>query len=264
MATMTRDEFIKERMAEGFTREAAEHAYDGTVDPQIEAAQEQKVPTRGEMVAMLAEARQNNPDRAKMYVPDFSLSENALKLKKQLEDLKGKEPYDAKKAQEISRQILSIKVNGTITDEMRQAEIDKTLEMPVANLIAQRKKYEKIIVECEEKIDNFDVSGVQAKVDALTAQYDKKASNRGQFANNIDLHTQYNKEIDKIELDEVKKPLNDLAIKRYEAMEYYLIYEARIKFYVKANKELIEEEIVAAKREEIRGSLADLAEYVEG
>lgn len=260
---MTREQFIEARMAEGFTREAAEHAYDHTHDPAIEAAQEQKIPTRGEMIATIAEARQKNPNKAKLYKPDFSLAQSVINLKKELEALKGKAPYDSKKAEELSRQILSIRINGTITDEMRQEEIDKTLEMPVAELITQRKKYEKIITECEEKIDNFDVSGVQAKVDALGDEYERKAKSRGAFVQSFDIQDEYNKRIDAIEFEEITKPLNELKIKRYEAMEYYLIYEARIKYYVTANKALIEEEITQAKREEIRGSLADLAEYVE-
>ena len=61
----------------------------------------------------------------------------------------------------------------------------------------------------------------------------------------------------------VKIPRNDLALKRYRALEFLFIYEARIKYYMTANKDLIEEEIQNAKREEIRGSLGDLVAYME-
>lgn len=263
MAEMTRNEFITARMAEGFTKEAAEHAYDHTYDPAIAAAQEQKVPTKGEMLVRIAEARQKNPDKKTLYKPDFSISEPVLKLTKELEALKGKTPYDSKAAQGISRQIMSLKIHGTITDEMRQAEIDKTLEMSLAELFTQYKKYGKIMTECEEKIDSFDISKARAKIDALEAEYKKKAAARGQFAQNFDLNEKFNKEADLIEFNEVTKPLNDLKIKRYEAVEYFCVYEARIKFYVQTNKPLIEEEVTAARRDEIRGSLADLVEYME-
>lgn len=262
MAEMTRDQFITARMAEGFSKEAAEHAYDHTNDPAVEEAQGQKVPTRGEMLAMIAEARQNNPNKAKLYKPDFSIAEPVVKLQKELEALKGKSPYDSKKAQEISRQILSIKINGTVTNEMRQTEIDKSLEMPLSELFIQCKKYEKIITDCEEKIDSFDISEVQTKVDAITEKYDKKAKARGQFAQTFDLNEAYHKEVDQLEYDEITKPLNDLKIKRYEAKEYFLIYDLRIKYYVMVNKPLIEEEITAAKRDEIKDSLAELVEYM--
>ena len=45
--------------------------------------------------------------------------------------------------------------------------------------------------------------------------------------------------------------------------EYFLIYAARVKYFVDANKELIRSEMENAKREEIRGSLLDLAEELE-
>ena len=233
---MTKEQWIEKRMAEGLSKEQAEHEYTHFHDPMVDDAQKQKVPTRGEMIALIAE----------------------------MEAFKGVAPYDAKKAEELSKRMISIQINGTVTDEERQTEIDKTLEMPLAELIAQYKKYGKIITECEEGIDTFDVSKAQAKVDTLTAQYQRKAKNRGSFVYKGDIAEQYEKEVDKIEFEELIKPLNDLKIKRYEAGEYFLIYEARIKHYVNTNKALIDEEVTAAKREEIRGSLADLVEYMEG
>lgn len=259
---MTKEQWIEKRMAEGFSKEQAEHEYTHFHDPMIDEAQKQKVPTRGEMITMIAEAGQKNPDKKKVYSPDFSLSEEALKLREEIKDLNGKSPYDSKKAQELSNKLLSIKLHGTLTNETLQAEVDKTLEMPLADLIAQYKKYSGIIAECEEKIDNFDVSIVQAKVDALYAEYQRKLEGKPVY---VAAHIKDDcaKAVDKLVLDEITKPLNDLKIKRYEAGEYYSIYEARIKYYVNANKALIDEEVTAAKREEIRGSLADLVDYME-
>lgn len=261
---MTKEQWIEKRMAEGFSKEQAEHEYNHFHDPMVDEAQKQKVPTRGEIIAMIAEKRQKNPDKKKVYAPDFKLSKEYLEVKAEMEAFKGVAPYDAKKAEELSKRMISIQRNGTVTDEERQTEIDKTLEMPLAELIAQYKKYGKIITECEEEIDIFDVSKAQAKVDTLTAQYQRNAKNRGSFVYKGDIVEQYEKEVDKIEFEEILKPLNDLKIKRYEAGEYFLIYEARIKHYVNTNKALIDEEVTAAKREEIRGSLADLVEYMEG
>ncbi len=261
---MTKEQWIEKRMAEGLSKEQAEHEYTHFHDPMVDDAQKQKVPTRGEMIAMIAEAKQKNPDKRKVYKPDFSICDAVLKINKEIKALKGKTPYDAKRAQELSQQGLSIKLHGTIPEYVKQAEIDKTLEMPLAELIAQYKKYGKIITECEEKIDTFDVSKAQAKIDTLTAQYQSRAKNRGSFVYKGDIAEQYEKEVDKIEFEEIIKPLNDLKIKRYEAGEYFLIYEARIKHYVNENRALINEEVTAAKREEIRGSLADLVEYMEG
>lgn len=229
---------------------------------EIEQAQEQKVPNRADMIVMLNEAINNNPNRKKVYTPNFKLSKAYLEVEAELEKLKKANTLDPKKAQELSSQMLSIQISGTITDEQMQAEIDKTLEMPIKQIIAERKKYEQIVAECEEKIDNFDLTAVQAKAEALTTEYENKAKNK----HGMDLahiRDEYEKKVDKLEFEEVTKPLNDLKIKCYEAMEYALIYEARVKYYVKVNAELIEEEIQNAKRMEVRGSLVDLAGYLE-
>lgn len=214
---MTNEQWIEKRMAEGFSKEQAEHENNRFHDPMVDEAQKQKVPTRGEMIALIAEKRQKNPDKKKVYAPDFKLSKEYLEVRAELEAFKGVAPYDAKKAEELSKRMISIQINGTVTDEERQTEIDKTLEMPLAELIAQYKKYGKIITECEEEIDTFDVSKAHAKVDTLTAQYHRKAKNRGSFVYKGDIAEQYEKEVDKIEFEELIKPLNDLKIKRYEA-----------------------------------------------
>lgn len=260
---MTKEQWIEKRMAEGFSKEQAEHEYNHFHDPMVGEAQKQKISTRGEVITMIAEARQENPDKKRVYKPDFKLSKEYQAVKAELEIFKGVSPYDAKKAEKLSKRMLSIQISGTVTVEDRQTEIDKTLEMSLAELITQYKKYGKIITECEEKIDTFDVSKAQAKVDALKAKYQRKMRERGSFVYKGDIEDQYEKEVAKVEFEEIIKPLNDLKIERYEAREYYLIYEAKIKDYVNTNKALIDEEVIAAKREEIRGSLADLVELVE-
>ncbi len=262
MSKFTREAWIEKRVAEGFTAEQAGNEYDHYLDPAIKEAQEQKVPTRADMMAMINEAFQNNPNKKKLYNPDFKLSKEYLAVKAELEALKGVSPYDPKKAQELSNQMLSIQINGTVTEEERQAEIDKTLEMPIKQVITERKKYAQIVAECEEKIDNFDFTAVNAKSDALTAEYDRKLKGKSGITFSI-IKAEYERKVAELEYEEVTKPVNDLAIKRYEAKEFYLIYEARVKYYASANADLIKEEIQQAKREEVRGSLADLAEYFE-
>lgn len=232
------------------------------VKEEIREALEQKVPTKADMMVMLEEAIQNNPNRKAVYTPDFKLSKEYKALVKELEALKGTGSYDAKKAEDISSRMLSIQIGGTVTDEARQAEIDKTLVMPIKQIIAECKKYEQIVAECEEKIDNFDFTSVQAKADALTAEYDKKLKGKWGIGYSV-IKAEYESKVEELELKEVIEPLNDLKIKRYEANEFYFIYEARVKYYVLANKDIIEQEIERAKHEEVRGSLADLAEYLE-
>lgn len=259
----TRDAWIEKRTAEGFTTEQAGHEYDQYTDPAIKQAQDQKVPTMGEMMVAIHEAIQNNPDRTKLYNPDFSLTVEYKNLRKELEALKGVVPYDANRAQVLNSQMLKIKLHGLVTDEEVQAEVDKTLEMPIAQIIAERKKYNKVIMECEEKIDNFDISTVQAQVDALQAEYQKKISDARNPVTTATLESEFKKAVAKIDLEYIKTPLNELAVKRYGAKEFFTVYDARLKYFITANKELIEEEIQQAKREEVRGSLVDLVSYME-
>ena len=263
MSKITREAYIEKRVAEGFTVEQANNEYDGYLDPSIKEATEQKVPTRADMLVMINEAINNNPNRKKVYIPDFKLSKEYLAVKAELEAVKSASPYDAKKAEALGKRMLSIQISGTISNEQIQQEIDKTLEMPIKQVIAKRNEYKKIVAECEEKIDNFDFTAVQAKADEIEAEYQKKCRKESGASYVSSISAEYERKIDELEYEEVIKPLNDLKLQRYEANEYYLIYEARVKYYVTANKQLIVEEMENAKRMEVRGSLADLAEYLE-
>lgn len=259
-AGFTREAWIEKRVAEGFTKEQAEHEFDNYTDPAIAKAQEQKVPTRGEMLEMINEVFNNNPNRARVYKPNFGLSAEYMALKKEKEN--AIKNHDMKLAQELNSQMLSVKTMGTVTSEERQAEIDKTLEMPLSDVFKEYNKYKAVVKDCEEKIDNFDFAPLQAKVDALTAEYKRKKQGKSDIVK-ATLNGEYEKEVSALEDELVKIPRNDLALKRYRALEFLLIYEARIKYYMTANKDLIEEEIQNAKREEIRGSLGDLVAYME-
>jgi len=166
----TKEEWIEKRVAEGFTKEYAIREYEGKQDPAVAEA----VPTRADMIVMINEAINNNPNRKKVYIPDFKLSKEYLAVKAELEAVKSASPYDAKKAEDLSKRMLSIQISGTVTDEARQVEIDKTLEMPIKQVIAKRNEYKQIVAECEEKIDNFDFTAVQAKADEIEAEYQKK------------------------------------------------------------------------------------------
>lgn len=259
-AGFTREAWIEKRVAEGFTKEQAEHEFDNYTDPAIAKAQEQKVPTRGEMIQMVNEAILNNPNKNQLYIPDFSLSAEYIGLKNELD--KAVEANNTELVQELNKRMLRVKILGTVTDEERQAEIDKTLEMPLSEVFNEYNKYKAIVADCEEKIDNFDVSPVQAKVDALTAEYKRKSGGKS-GALLDDIRGEYNKAVDELERKYIKIPVNDLALKRYRSVEFMLCYEARIKYYMTANEELIKEEIQNAKKEEIRGSLEDLVTYME-
>lgn len=154
-AGFTREAWIEKRVAEGFTKEQAEHEFDNYTDPAIAKAQEQKVPTRGEMIQMINEAILNNPNKKRLYIPDFSLSAEYIGLKNELD--KAVEANNLELVQELNKRMLYVRMSGTVTNEEIQAEIDKTLIMPLSEVFEEYNKYKAIVAECEEKIDNFDV-----------------------------------------------------------------------------------------------------------
>ena len=256
-AGFTREAWIEKRVAEGFTKEQAEHEFDSYTDPAIAKAQEQKVPTRGEMIQMINEAIMANIDKEQIYKPNFTLTAEYMALSR--ESKSALKNNDVKRAQELSQRMLSIQLGNLISKEERQEEVDKTLVMPISEIFKEFNKYKAIMAECAEKIDNFDISSVQAKVDEVTEKYEKKAEGKSGI-HLAQIKASYEKEVNDLEYKLIK---NDLKIKRYRASEFLLIYEARIEYYMTANKDLIEEEIQNAKREEIRGSLGDLVAYME-
>lgn len=232
----------------------------------IEAAQEQEVLTRGEMIQMIHEARQNaakqkNLNKDKLYKPNFKLSKDYEAVAKKADE--AAKAGDYKLAEALSKEMLSIQLNGAVDSEEYQKAVDQSLEMPIASVFTERKKYEAVITECEEKLANFDVSSVQSQIDALGDQYNKKIRAAKYSQDVAILQAEYEKEAAALEHELITIPMNDLKIKRFEAKEYLLIYEARIKAYIGANEELIRAEEENAKREEIRGSLADLLEELE-
>lgn len=259
-AGFTREAWIEKRVAEGFTKEQAEHEFDSYTDPAIAKAQEQKVPTRGEMIQMINEAIMATIDKEQIYKPNFTLTAEYMALSR--ESKSALKNNDVKRAQELSQRMLSIQLGNLISKEERQEEVDKTLVMPISEIFKEFNKYKAIMAECAEKIDNFDISSVQAKVDEVTEKYEKKAEGKSGI-HLAQIKASYEKEVNDLEYKLIKIPMNDLKIKRYRASEFLLIYEARIEYYMTANKDLIEEEIQNAKREEIRGSLGDLVAYME-
>lgn len=128
----TREAWIEKRVAEGFTKEQAEHEFDNYTDPAIAKAQEQKVPTRGEMIQMINEAILNNPNKKQLYIPDFSLSAEYIGLKNELD--KAVEANNLELVQELNKRMFYVKMSGTVTNEEIQAEIDKTLVMPLSEV----------------------------------------------------------------------------------------------------------------------------------
>lgn len=226
---------------------------------EIKDAEKQKVDTRGEQIQRVADAINANPDKNRLYAPNFKYS-------KQYEELAKKDTSTMSNREKLkhSQALTKIQIGGTITDEEKQAIIDKALDMPIASVIAEMKKYESKVMDLESKLENFDTSEIQRKADTLTAEYKKKADARkGNWGALASLQDEYEVKVRELELDGLIKPMNDLKIQRYEALIYKRAYEYVVRAYISENQELIEAERVEARKREVRGSLTDLVEYIE-
>ncbi|MFI3225780.1 MAG: hypothetical protein R3Y09_00105 [Clostridia bacterium] len=258
----TKEKWIEKRVAEGFTVEYATDEYDGKQDLEVLTSQEQHIPTKGEMVQLVNEAILNNPNRQKTYTPDFKLSKEYKELYADAQ--KAQKAGDWEKAEPLAKLMIGIQTTGTLTYDERQAEIDKSIDMPIASVFSEYKKHKAIVTDCEKELDEFDVSVVQVKVDELTTEYEnKRKSNAGKWAVLDKLNAEYQEAVDTLEKDLIIIPMNEIKLKRYKANELLLIYEARIKYYINANRALVEEEVQNAKRMEVRGSLVDLVGFIE-
>lgn len=210
-----------------------------------ESAEAQAQLTPEEQKAQIMELLANSPSRQRArYTPDFTLTD------------------EYKKMVENGESTIYYQRNGSYTDEQRQEDIDKSLAISLSEAISIRDKYMEEIQKLEKQIDSFSEEKAQDKVDQLTAEYKQKAKGISGIAI-AQLKAEYDKEVDKVELELYTKPRNILAIKRYEAIEKYKVYENRVKLYVSANREAIAKRIETARDNEIDENLLALAEYME-
>ena len=228
-----------------------------TINPEVQEAQAQL--TVEEQRARIKKLFEESPNRNRAkYNPDFTLSPEYERLLSA-----DTSKMSDKEIEKYNYQRVSLKKNGGFTNERRQAEIDKSLALPLSEVIKLRDSYKAQITSLEADMDNFDVSEAQALVDEITAKYEKQIKGLSGIAR-ANKQSEYNKEVDSVELEKYRKPYNALALKRYEAIQLYKVYEARIKLYVSANREIIERQIERARENEVTENLLALAEYMEG
>lgn len=193
------------------------------------------------------------------YAPDFSLSDEYLELSKQLSNMN----LSQKDRDDISKKMLFIKIQGNVSPEFIEDEKERVMTLPIASVIKKIKSLEIDIEKTKQDIDNFDYEYVQRKLDEVSTKYQGFTKGMDLLSAGLTYQKDFNNEADKIEFELMHKPLNDLKLKLYYARTIKTIYDLRLKYYVQANKDLIKLEIEEAKRREIKGSLLDLAPYVE-
>lgn len=125
-------------------------------------------------------------------------------------------------------ELMSIKRNGTISQKRKSEIIEKARQMSLSQILENCSKYEKAVQKCEQEYDKLTVS-----------------MDGGSF-----------------DFEEYEEKRNKILIERYENVVYYSSFNMALREYIQANDQLIREEIVNAKRDEIRTSLIPLVKYL--
>ena len=191
--------------------------------------------TPAQMKEHLGKLIAESPSRQRgRFIPNFQLT-------KEYEELSGVDTsgMSDKQIEEHTTKLSKLKREGTYTDEMRQAEIDNSLAIPLSEVIRLRDKHKAEISRLEQEIDSFDISAVQAEADKIEAEFKQRMRGVNSHQRTI-LQAEYNKAIDSLELEHIHRPKNALKVARYEAIERYKVYENRVKLYVSLNKDAIE------------------------
>lgn len=215
--------------------------------------------TESQMRDHLKELIAKSPSRQRArYNPDFSLTP-------EYEELVNTDTSNmrAKELKDHTTKLTAYKRAGGFSNEVRQAEIDKSLAMPISDVIKLRDSYIAQIQSLEAEMDSFSEAEAQAKVDEITEAFKERSKGLSRSAR-AGLQAEYEKECDEAEMELYTKPRNALAVKRYEAIELYKVYENRVKLYVSLNREAIAKQIERARDREITENLLALAEYMEG
>lgn len=224
-----------------------------------EAQEVQAQLTPAEMKERLGKLIEESPSRQRgRFAPDYSLTEEYLRLTDVDSSTMG-----AKEAEEHASKLFNLKKFGTYTDEMRQAEIDNSLAIPLSEAIKLRDQYRADIERLEEELDSFDISAVQAEADLIAEEYKQRMRGATPHQRAV-LKDAYDRAVSELEHKKITLPKNDLKVKRAEAVERYKVYEHRIQLYVATNREAINRQIERARDAEINENLLALAEYVEG
>ena len=151
---------------------------------------------------------------------------------------------------------------GSFTDKERQELIDHSLAIPLSESVKLRDSLLAEIKKLEAEMDSFSEDEAQARVDEITAEFKEKAKGLSRSAK-AGLQDEYNTACDEAILALYTKPRNELAVKRYEAIEKYKVYENRIKLYVSCNRNAIKQRLDEARNREIDENILALAEYME-
>lgn len=226
-------------------------------NPEVIEAESQMTPA--EMKAHLGKLIEESPSRRRgRFMPDYSLT----KAYSDLLAIDTSKMSDKEK-EEHANKLFKLKKFGTYTDEMRQSDIDYSLNSPLSESFRMRDEYMAEIEKLEKEIDSFDISEVQAEADKIAEQYTVKMKGANSHQRAV-LKSDYDRAISELEHRKITLPMNDMKVKRAELIERLKVVDSRIKLYVSINKDAINRQIEKARDDEISQNLLALVEYMEG
>lgn len=227
------------------------------VDDEVFEVQKQKTDTQ--MRADLEKAFEEMPARQMAkYNPDFSLMPAYCEMVNVDTDSMSKTELENHTAK-----MIHFKRFGTFTQDKVDAEIESSLNMPIADTFKMLEKLQAEVLDFEDQINNMDTSEFNQYATALNEEYKEKMRGvRG--ISRATLEAEYNNKFDALQHEYVTVPKNELKVKRWEALQKYKIHDSRAKLYISQNREAIERAIEEARDAEVRENLASLVEYMEG
>lgn len=193
---------------------------------EIEAAKKKKASAEAQAAKMLQDGLERGDAFSKSAkYPQPNFTYSEEYKKLKLELDKKHTPQELQK---LVSDLVGLKTEGTISRE-RQAEIiDEARAMSLSQLLSKCSSYREEIQRCEAEYDKLTEKAPEGKVE----DYEEKR--------------------------------NKLLIKHWEKMAYYRAYDLALRDYIRANDELIKDEIVNAKRDEIKSSLVQLVKFING
>jgi len=196
---------------------------------------------------------------------DFSYSKKYQDLKSQLDNA---ESWQKAK---ILAEMTTIKTKGTITPSEKQKMLDSAIALPLDQLMSEHSRLIAKYNELGEKIKGLSVEEYQKSADEAAKKAYKKYQDalrnhpEASLTERSAYQRAFSSEKEKIYQTEEARYEADkqaLMIEMWETNETLKAHEMALSKYISENSDLISQEMEAARRAEIRGSLRGLAELI--
>ena len=227
-------------------------------DRNVEIMEARKQKSPEELRKDLAELMEKTPARQYAryaYKPEWSAEYKALKNT-------DTSNFTVREKEEHASKLLAYKMNGGITQEQIDAEIETSMNTSLSKSFEIKEALEKEILALENAMDNFPVDEYNHYATLIGNQFKERAKGANPMYKAI-LESQLAEEFDKLEMQYIKVPRNEIAKARHEKLTRYRIWDSAIRLFVAENKDAIAKSIEEARNAEIKENLHSIVSYME-